>query len=72
MNLMQRFIKKVTGSGFCAIFLSLSAVAATPIPPCPDGSEREFLPNRERPLWASCRDEGGLYQGLLFQFSAQS
>jgi hypothetical protein len=69
---MQRFIKKVTGPGVCAIFLSLSAVAATPIPPCPDGSEREFLPNRERPLWASCRDGGGLYQGLLFQFSAQS
>jgi hypothetical protein len=72
MILMQRFIKKVTGPGFCAIFLSLSALAATPIPPCPEGSEREYLPNRERPQWASCRDEGGLFQGLLFQFSSQS
>ncbi len=72
MILMQRFIKRVTEYGFFAIFLSLSAFAATPIPPCPEGSEREYLPNRERPLWASCRDEAGLYQGLLFQFSSQT
>jgi hypothetical protein len=72
MILMPRFINVLTLLGITAIFLTGAAHAAIPIPPCPEGSEREFIPNRERPLWASCRDQRGLYQGLIFQFSSQT
>jgi len=42
------------------------------IPPCPEGTERQFYPSGNRPIWASCKDSKGLYQGLLIQFSSQT
>ena len=62
----------MTFAAVCAIFLTMPAHATIAIPPCPEDTEREFIPNRERPLWASCRDDHGLYQGLLVQFTAQT
>jgi hypothetical protein len=41
------------------------------IPPCPAGSERIFMPDEHNPTWAACKDEGGLYQGLLIQLTGQ-
>ncbi len=74
MNLMQRFIKSMIIRYLCAIFLTNAPTfaATLQIPPCPEGSEREYIPNSKRPLWASCRDEQGLYNGLLIQFSTQT
>ncbi len=62
----------MTLAAVTAICLTSEARGALAIPPCPEDSEREFIPNRERPLWASCRDDHGLYQGLILQFSAQT
>jgi hypothetical protein len=41
------------------------------IPPCPNGSQRFYSPNRERPVWVACRNSKGLFNGLMFQFSIQ-
>jgi hypothetical protein len=71
---MQRFIKILTLYGISAIFMTVarSMAATLQIPPCPEGTEREFIPNASKPVWASCIDSGGLYQGILIQFSTQT
>jgi hypothetical protein len=58
---------------FAVILLTCKySFAGVEIPPCPEGTERVFFPSSKRPLWASCKDTRGLYQGLLIQFSGQS
>ncbi len=61
------------------LYTAISSYAAVPeklpngleIPPCPQGSQRFNMPNPQKPLWVGCKDQRGLFQGLLFQFSIQ-
>ena len=74
MILMRTRLDRSIFTLFFAIFLTHPADASksVSIPPCPEGTERSFIPSAMHPIWASCKDQNGLYQGLLIQFSGQT
>ncbi len=73
---MILMIRPLALSALCLTGVKLltgaAAFAGVEIPPCPEGTERRFHPSPKRPAWATCKDQNGLYQGLLIQFSSQS
>ncbi|MBU6152909.1 MAG: hypothetical protein KGP28_01280 [Bdellovibrionales bacterium] len=72
MNLMSLPHQLILSYLIAVNLLTPSHARSIEIPPCPEGTERSFYPSNKRPLWASCKDPSGLYQGLLIQFSSQS
>ena len=73
MNLMAKFSTPRHIALSTVILLTCTyALGSVEIPPCPEGTERIFYPSIKRPVWASCKDQQGLYQGLLIQFSSQA
>ncbi len=74
MNRMGRFINQQILLIIVANVLTITSSQAgrTEIPPCPVNTERNFLPDANRPVWAACKDQNGLYQGLVIQFSGQT
>lgn len=61
--------------GVFFLFVNLAA-AENPLtkisfPGCPAGTMKFYFPNTVTPIWSGCKDEKGLYQGWLLQFTAQ-